>query len=72
MHDFEYGPRDYDSFFDGPDVKLYRHEAERELRRLVVINQLLSSLTPADGRRDLFTFWERKLYHLQHHQKPPR
>jgi hypothetical protein len=66
------GPAEYDSYFDGPDVKLYRHEWEAEQRRVAQIDRLLDSLTPADSEAELFTFWERWWFDLQVHKKRPR
>jgi hypothetical protein len=67
----DYGDRDYDSYFEGPDVKLYRHEYEAEQRALKVIDKLLGSLTPADADAELFSFWERWWFDLKAHKKRP-
>lgn len=68
----DYGDRNYESYFEGPDAKLYRHEWEAEQRRLQVIDGLLDSLTPADATADLFTFWERSWFNLKARRKRPR
>lgn len=69
---FDQGPREYESYFEGGDVKLYRHEWEAEQRRLAQIDRMLDSLTPVDATADLFTFAERKLFHIFPHKKRPR
>jgi hypothetical protein len=63
--------RSYEDRFEGTDA-WYRDEAEaHQIDRdyNFIENELLAKLTPEDGARELFTFWERKTYHLKGHRK---
>lgn len=54
------------------DYEAAAREAEMQRQyKCSVIEGLLASLKPSDANMDLFTFAERKTFHLRNHRKPP-
>ena len=70
------GAGEYDKGDEAGESKLLRQDAEAERRWCeqvkTAVETLLWSLTPEDGKLDLFTWEERKTWRIASYRKRPR